>query len=98
MLELKQEEKHKSPILHLLANNSDYMVEELKHFFPNSFNTELFEEQSDNWNFIETVIVSIEKTSKVLKKSQRTNVEKIDDYLHQIRRFINYFAFENDLL
>jgi hypothetical protein len=92
VLVLKQEEKYKSPILHLLANYSDNMVEELKHFFPNSFKTELSEEQSDNWNFIETEIVSIEKTSKVLIESQRINVEKIDDYFHQIRRLINYFA------
>ena len=47
---------------------------------------------------IESEIKSVEKTAQVLIKSESINVQKLDDYLHQIRRLINYFSLENDNL
>jgi hypothetical protein len=95
---LKQEEKYKSPVLHLLTNYTHKTVEELTHFYSININTEFPNEKTDKWDLVESSLMSVDKTTQILVKSEQINLQRIDDYLRQIRRLTHYFTSVNDHL
>ncbi len=96
VLTLKQSCKYKNPNFHLFFYDNEKLIKELLECFSDCVNIKFIKTDSD---FFINEINSVAKTARIFssyKHSVSVSEEKLDIFIHQVRRLINYCVAEDD--
>ncbi len=95
VLVVKQKDKNKNAVIHLFFYYNESIFADFKTSFNDYFDKPFM---IDELVFFEKEMQSVDKTIEIFIKQKNIKEDKLDLFLHQIRRLINYFSAENELI